>query len=102
MSGFRLTEDAQADLVGIRQYTLENWGANQSKKYLEDITQKLLLLSENPSLGKLRVDVAADVYSFLHESHIMYYIVAQEQLVLFAVLHTSMIPSIHLERREKQ
>lgn len=102
MSGFRLTEDAQTDLIGIRQYTLENWGVNQSKKYLGGITQKLLLLSENPMLGRLRADVAPGVYSFLHESHMMYYTVIQEQLVLFAVLHATMTPSKHLEGREKQ
>lgn len=102
MTAFRITEDAKEDLLGIRQYTLENWGTDQSRKYLENISQKLLVLSKNPLLGIAREDFGENIYSFPHGSHLMYYTIAQDQLVLFAVLHTSMVPLKHLEGRSKE
>lgn len=102
MSKFKITEDAQEDLVGIRQYTLENWGSTQSQKYLEELKQKLLLIAENPLIGKTREDIGKKICSFSHGSHMLYYTLVRKQIVLFAVLHTSMIPENHLEQRPKE
>ena len=57
MSNYRLTPDAQSDLIDIRRFTLDRWGEAQSKKYLFELRQTLHLLAETPSLGKPRPDV---------------------------------------------
>ena len=100
MSNYRLTPDAQSDLIDIRRFTLARWGEAQSKKYLFELRQTLHLLAETPSLGKPRPDVGEDVLSFPHISHVIYYVVHAQQLVVFGVLHKRMVPVNHLDGRE--
>jgi toxin ParE1/3/4 len=99
MPGFRLTPEAQADLIEIRRYTLQQWGAEQSQKYLREMRNTMGLLAETPALGKSRPDVGADVHSFPHGSHSIYYVVHEQQLVVFGVLHKRMVPAAHLTER---
>lgn len=100
MTAYRLTPDAQTDLIEIRRYTLKQWGAEQSKKYLLELRQTIRVLSETPTLGKQRHEVGVDVFSFPYVSHVIYYIVNKQQIVIFGVLHKSMLPLIHLENRD--
>ena len=100
MSNYRLTPDAQSDLIEIRRFTLDRWGEAQSKKYLAELRQTIRLLAEPPSLGKRRPDVGTEVSSFPHVSHVIYYVVHEQQLVVFGVLHRRMVPVNHLDGRE--
>ncbi len=101
MPTYRLTSDAQSDLIEIRRYTVKQWGAAQSQKYLSELRQTIGLLTETPSLGKSRPEVGLDVLSFPHVSHVIYYVVHEQQLVVFGVLHKHMVPLSHLAEREK-
>ncbi len=92
MPAYRLTPDAQSDLIGIRQFTLTQWGADQSRNYLADLRQTLRLLAETPSLGKARPELGVGVLSFPHASHIIYYLVHEQHVVVFGVLHKRMVP----------
>lgn len=100
MTAYRFTPDAQTDLIEIRRYTLKQWGAEQSKKYLLELRQTIRVLSETPTMGKQRHEVGIDVFSFPYVSHVIYYIVNKQQIVIFGVLHKSMLPLIHLENRD--
>ncbi len=96
---YRLTPDAQSDLIEIRQYTLNQWGKDQSKKYLSELRQTIKALSKTPDIGKQREDVGADIYSFPHASHVIYYTLCKQGPVIFAVLHKRMVPLPHLLER---
>lgn len=96
MLNFRLTPNAQSDLIEIRKFTIKQWGSAQSKKNLSELRQTIHLLAETPSLGKLRSDVGADVFSFPQASHVIYYVLHKHQLVVFGVLHKRMAPLNHL------
>ncbi|MEW8416758.1 MAG: type II toxin-antitoxin system RelE/ParE family toxin [Candidatus Thiodiazotropha endolucinida] len=41
-----------------------------------------------------------NVLSFPHVSHVIYYILHEQQLVVFGVLHKRMVPVNHLVERE--
>ena len=100
MRNYRFTPDAQSDLVEIRRFTLAQWGSEQSKKYLSELRQVIRLLSETPKMGRQRPKLGLDVFSFPHSSHVIYYQYSVKQLVVFAVLHKSMVPGSHLDDRE--
>ena len=99
-TSYRITPDAQSDLIEIRRYTVKQWGPAQSQKYLSALRRMVCLLAETPSLGKSRPEVGADVLSFPHASHVIYYLVHERQLVVFGVLHKRMVPNNHLLERE--
>jgi toxin ParE1/3/4 len=97
---YRLTPDAQSDLIEIRRYTVQQWGPTQSQKYLSELRKTMRLLADTPSLGKSRPAMGGDVLSFPHVSHVIYYVVHEQQLVVFGVLHKRMVPNNHLVGRE--
>ncbi len=99
MAAYRLTRDAQTDLMEIRRYTLKQWGVEQSKKYLLELRQTIKVLSETPTMAKQRNEVGNNVFSFSHVSHVIYYTIDKNQLVVFGILHKSMVPLLHLDDR---
>ena len=100
MLTYRLTPDAQTDLIEIRRFTVKQWGTAQSQKYLLELRQTIRLLAETPTLGKPRPDVGSNVLSFPHVSHAIYYVVHEQQLIVFGVLHKRMVPLNHLAERQ--
>jgi len=102
MLSYRLTPEAQADLIHIRRYTLQQWGLTQSHKYIAGMRTTIQQLTESPLLGKRRDDIANDVLSFQYESHVIYYTLNANQLVVIGLLHKRMVPSRHLSDREQQ
>ncbi len=100
MTGYRLTHDAQSDLIEIRRFTVQQWGTAQSRIYFSELRKTIRLLAETPSLGKARPEVGLNVLSFPYVSHLIYYVVHEQQLVVFAVLHKRMVPLNQLVERE--
>src|SRR5699024_8481187 len=100
-AGFRLTRDAQQDLIEIRRYTTQVWGQAQSRKYLQDLRSTLELLAEFPGQGILREDVGEGVRSFPYSSHMLYYRMESEVVVVFAVLHQRMLPAAHIQGKTR-
>lgn len=96
---FRLTRDAQQDLKAIRRYTVTTWGQEQSRKYLQGLRDTIELLVEFPGQRLARQDVDDGVFSFPYGSHMLYYRLEKNQLVVFAVLHQRMTPAGHLKGR---
>jgi len=100
MAGYRLTEEAQRDLRAIRDYALSNWGAQQSRTYLNRLRQTLEKLAEIPEIGlKREEELGPDVHSFPYVSHMLYYVPDSKGITVMAVLHQSRIPVHHLAQR---
>ncbi len=99
METYRLTRDARRDLAAIREFTKSRWGNEQSKKYILELRKILTLLSDNPLMGIHRRDIEEGVYSFPHTSHVIYYMREKKRLIVIGILHSSMVPTNHLEGR---
>ena len=99
MGMYRLTRDARRDLPGIREFTKRQWGNEQSRKYIGELRKTLTVLSDNPLIGIRRSDIEEGIYSFPHASHVIYYLLEQERLIVIGILHSSMVPANHLKDR---
>lgn len=97
---YKLTQDAQADLKDIQQYTLKTWGKNQATKYLAGLKESFELISEQPFIGHKFIDIADSVYGFPYKKHQIYYFIADKNIIIFAVLHQRMLPEKHLAKRK--
>ncbi|MFZ2290495.1 MAG: type II toxin-antitoxin system RelE/ParE family toxin [Halopseudomonas yangmingensis] len=53
---FRLTRDAQKDLTAIRRYTVETWGTEQSRRYLQGMRETIELLAEFPGQVSMAIN----------------------------------------------
>lgn len=97
---YKLTGEAQRDIIEIRDYTSRNWGAKQSREYLRKLQVVLSQLAEMPSMGHHRSDdFGEDIYSFPYVSHMIYYNTQDSGIVVLAVLHQSRVPIKHLGQR---
>jgi len=104
-SVYRLTVDAKADLIEMRRYSVKNWGEVRSQAYLSGLKETIQRLAEFPQIGEARMDIADSVFSFPYVSHMIYYTLINHQdhhqLLVFAVIHQSRTPLLHLEKRIK-
>lgn len=97
MSKYVLSTGAQADLIDIRQYTLDKWGKVQWKSYFSELKSTMILLAENPAIGAKTLDLGDNYFRFPLKHHVIYYIQQPTQIVIVAVLGKSMSPQKHFE-----
>lgn len=91
------TDEAKQDLIAIRHYTHETWGALKAKIYLSELRDSLKRLQEQPLSGSDRSsDVSQGVRSFPYVSHMIYYRLHENDLIVLVILHRSMVPSLHI------
>lgn len=73
LSEYRLSEEADKDIEGIFDYTLETFGFDQAVKYLTDLENILSGLPLNPEMGKARSEIKLGLRSFPFVSHVVFY-----------------------------
>lgn len=81
------TPAAKADLKEIYRYGLQQWGQDQSLRYLEKLKNKLWSLTELPFMGVERSALVVGMRSLSVESHIVFYRVTTNQIDIVRVLH---------------
>lgn len=85
-----LAKRARQDLIDIRRYTVNRWGKEQAKKYINLIRKCADDLANQRRQGKLREDVAPDLKSYHIGRHVIFYIEFKEGIEIARVLHDSM------------
>ncbi len=54
MPEYRFTPEANEDLQGVIDYTIEHWGKEQAHKYIDGLEELAARLAENPNLDANR------------------------------------------------
>lgn len=96
MARYKFTDKAERDLEAIIDYTLQQWGADQTHRYITGLEDHSQLLAENPELGIMRDSISDGLRSFPYASHVLYYVSAAHGIIIVRVLHQSMDPVQHL------
>lgn len=96
MAKYILSPQAQSSLQDIRDYTLENFGKQQTNTYLKMLQKHMKDLAATPTRGKERDEIKAGYYSSFIGSHTIYYRIADTHIDVIDVLHQSMEPMRHL------
>lgn len=95
MAGYKLTSEADADFAEIYRYSVLNFGLHQAIKYAARLTEGFELLTENPRAG-------SDYFRrpgtrrLIHERHSLYYVMAQDTVVILRILSHHQDPLKHL------
>jgi toxin ParE1/3/4 len=87
---------AEKDLVGIWEYTFEQWDAAQADEYLDELDHGIKQLADHPEMGEKRDYVREGSRVLLINSHAVYYSVTPSTIYIVRVLHGQMDPSRHL------
>jgi toxin ParE1/3/4 len=87
---------AESDLIGVWEYSLEQWDATQADKYLDELDEAIQLLAGNPELGANRDFVRKGYRVLFVNRHAIYYTATMSAVHIVRVLHEQMDPSRHL------
>jgi len=96
MPKYRLSNRAATDLAAIADYTIEQFGIEQARRYRDGLETCFLDLAKNPKLGRSAERLAPKLRSFEHQSHVVFYAPEGKGVLIVRVLHASMDPPRHL------
>jgi len=87
MGTYKLSILAEYDLEDIYAYGAHNFGNLQAIKYLEEIQQIVLLLSENPEMGRIRNEIKQGLVSYPYKSHVIFYRKFKQHIRIVRILY---------------
>lgn len=100
-NSFRLTRDAERDVLDIYLYTLEHFGLAQTEKYTSLLADRFAALAAEPSLGRDFGDIHPGARRGTQGSHAIYYRAGPDGILILRILHQKMDPARHLGRNEE-
>lgn len=97
----RLTvEDAaRLDIEDVLLYTLEHWGAEQRRRYLDKLRRAMRSLLDHPELGQEQDDLYPGCRRLLLEQHGIYYRLEGDEIIVGRVLSNSQDPTGRVHRQ---
>lgn len=87
MSRYVLTRRAEADIIDILTYSIENFGRRKALEYQSGLENCFELLAENPLMGRAAPQIDSRVRRHEHESHIILYECSEEGVIILALVH---------------
>lgn len=96
MSKYRLTKDADQDLIDIYLEGLVDYGLKQAEHYQDILFEKMKHLADNPSFGADYRHVLAGVRRAESVAHSIYYRETSDGILIQRILYKRMDPARHL------
>ena len=91
MRSFDISEEADQDLLGIWNYSFENWGIEQADRYLDLIEAGCLQIVDGSAVTRSFAKIHPKLKSSHCEHHYIFYLSNPDQKPLvIAVLHENM------------
>jgi toxin ParE1/3/4 len=78
---YRLSVDAEEDIIAIAEQGLRMFGAHQARRYHNDLFALLGLLAENPHIARERVEIDPPVRIHPFKAHLIVYQIAEDGTV---------------------
>lgn len=95
MARYVLANDAEDDLANIADYTIENFGIQQSRYYRDDLFRTFESLIDNPLMGRDYGHVIKGVRRHKHKKHSIYYTTTDKGILILRILHERQDPAQH-------
>ena len=96
MPGYELSEEASDDVTSILEYTVDEFGRNQARVYLDSLIETFEILASRPNLGTDCSHFLRGARRFNHRSHVIYYRARDQDLLILRVLGRDQDPVRHL------
>ena len=96
MPDFKLSANARNDLFDIADYTTLTFGPAQSLIYRDGLIDAFETLAVHPRAGVSMDHIKTGARRLTHESHVIYYRMKANHVLILRVLHHSQDPMRHL------
>jgi toxin ParE1/3/4 len=91
MANCELTQEAEKDLDGIFEYTLDQWGLDQAKLYQKQLNEAFSAIAEGKALTRIFVKERPDLRVLHAQHHYVFYLIEGGKVPLvIAVFHERM------------
>lgn len=88
---YTISLKARIDLIGIWEFTKENWSVQQADSYYQIIVDKFSEISSKPDLGKNYDDLRVGYRAINVKSHIIFYRTSKQYSIeIVRILHQRM------------
>ncbi len=94
-TNYKLTPEADQDLMDIWHYGFKQWGLKQANTYLLELEDCFEQLFELPSLGVKCDEIAVGFRSYAKASHVIYYRKSNNTIEVIRILHRRMNEGLH-------
>ena len=85
--GFRLTQAADEDVIGIFHSGLVQFGLEQADSYHDALFDVFDLIANNPRMGRERAELTPPVRVHPFRSHIILYMIEDADVLIVRVRH---------------
>lgn len=85
----QISEQATRDLEDIFDYTENEFGLRQAVTYITSFDDVFFRLTDHPLMGKERIEIKKGLFSVLHESHVVFYRIKRQHIMIVRILHGS-------------
>lgn len=92
---YEFTSTAHGDFNRLINYGVQNWNLDVVQSYLGRLETVFHMLTEFPKSGRLyrpAKDGRANIYTFPHESHKIFYEIHEEYILVTAILGERELP----------
>ncbi len=82
MMGFRLTEEAEEDIVGIAETGIRLFGSAHARRYHDELYAIFNLIAANPRMARERHEISPPMRIHPFKAHLVVYTIAEGGNVL--------------------
>ncbi len=93
-----ISPEADYSLSMIYAHSLNQWGKKRADGYLDELEKSFEMLCNKPNIGHRHPDISGIYSVFLVGRHWIVYYTEKEQLVIIAIIHSSMQINEQLDR----
>jgi toxin ParE1/3/4 len=96
MPKYLLAPKAREDMEAVWLYSFSQWGMQQTETYIDDLTEALGFLAENPRAGTACDNIRSGYRKYPVIRHIVYYRETSYGIEVIRILHGHMLAIQHL------
>jgi toxin ParE1/3/4 len=96
MADYVFSAAAESDIQAIFLLSEENFGERQTDIYLDGLDRALRNLAETPRIGRTADDLRPGLFRFPYQSHMIFYTIEPDRIVIRRILHARMDFGSHL------
>jgi toxin ParE1/3/4 len=92
---YRLSPKAREDMEAVWLYSLAQWGADQTERYVDELTEAFQFLAHNAEAGAACENIRVGYRKYPIMRHVVYYRKAKYGIEIMRILHDRMLASRH-------
>ena len=93
---YRLSPKAREDMEAVWLYSLTQWGAAQTERYIDDLIEAFVFLAQSPQAGTACEHIRTGYRKYPVIRHVVYYRETGRGIEVIRVLHDRMLAPRHL------